>query len=61
MQLSRHLSRKNLIDKNNKTKTYCDRNKNTRNIYIGQKVLILDHARKHKLVPLWLSPYKVNW
>lgn len=59
MQLAHNLARENLIDKKNKTKTYYDRNQNTQNIHIGDKVLILDHARKHKLTPLWLGPYEV--
>lgn len=56
MQLAYNQERENLIDEQYKTKIYYDRNQNTQNTYNGNKVLILDNPRKHKLTSLWLGP-----
>lgn len=51
------MSKENLINKKNKTKTKYNRNQNTQNIHI-RNILTIDHA-KHKLTPLLLDPYEV--
>lgn len=59
MQSANEIARENLIVNKRKTKLYYDRTQRVQNIHIGEKVLIIDHARKNKLTPLWVGPYTV--
>ncbi|KAL4127018.1 hypothetical protein QTP88_011216 [Uroleucon formosanum] len=59
MQNAYGLARELLIKTKHKTKEYYDREQNEQNIHVGDKVLILDHTRKHKLTPIWVGPYPV--
>lgn len=59
MQSAYALARENLIDKKSRTKLYYDKDQHMQNVHIGDQVLIIDHARKNKLTPLWVGPYEV--
>jgi len=59
MQAAYGLARELLTKTKHKTKEYYDKEQNEQEIHVGDKVLILDHARKHKLTPIWVGPYPV--
>lgn len=59
MQAAHGLARGLLIKTKHKTKEYYDKQQNEQDIHIGDKVIILDQARKHKLTPIWVGPYPV--
>jgi len=59
MQTAYGLARELLIKTKHRTKEYYDKRQNEQNIHVGDKVLILDHTRKHKLTPIWVGSYSV--
>lgn len=57
MQSTYISARENLVKKKTGNKLYYDKWQNVQEIHIDDKVLIIDHARKNKLTPLWVGPY----
>lgn len=59
LQKAHRYARTNLINSKETSKKYYDKNVNPVTLQVGDKVLLRDGGRRHKLTPYWLGPFRV--
>jgi len=60
MQNIHKKAQENLSRSKNNSKFYYDKDTTTQKIHIGDKVLLHNATKKHKLSPIWMGPYEVT-
>jgi len=59
LQKSYQLARRNILNSKNKSKEYYDKQLRPHTFHIGDKVLLKNESKKHKLSQIWIGPYSV--
>lgn len=60
MQTTHKIARENLVKSKEASKKYYDRHTNIIKLHVGDRVLLRNEQKKHKLSPIWTGPYEVK-